>query len=115
MTFRQYMDWAEKEDAKQKAASKPKSSEIWNKFQTAVGDAFPDGDPIGRMAHWMNQNNLTMDDIDAAVREYADVDAYTYLQNMWDDHAADAEHDAMHGHYGQTYDDQWFQRPNPYK
>jgi uncharacterized NAD(P)/FAD-binding protein YdhS len=119
MTFRQYMNWAEKEDAKlqkQLDAAKPKASEIWNKFQTAVGNSFPDGDFIDHIGPWLRKHDLTMDDVNAAVREYTDFkDAYDYLSSMWDDHAADAEHDAMQGHYGQTYDNEWFSRPNPYK
>ena len=100
-----------------KEANKPKLSDIWNKFQQAVGDSFPDGDPFDRIGPWMNQHNLTIHDIDAAVKEYNGTDtAQEYLRQMWDDYSADAEHDAMMGAHGETYDDdQWFNRPNPWK
>lgn len=115
-----YLDWADKEEEKlkqQRAALKPKAGEIWSKFQQAVGDSFPDGDPFDRMGPWMRQHDLTMHDLDAAVAEFngKNETAHSYLAQMWDDHAGDAEHDALQGAHGDTYDDQWFNRGNPWK
>lgn len=112
MSVSDYLDWAEKQDEK----SKPSSSVIWERFQRAVGNYFPDGDPIGSMASWMNANNLTFNDLDAAVKQYTDgKGAHEYIADMWDDTAADAEHDAMQGHLGDTYDGAWFTQKNPWK
>ncbi len=119
-SVKQYLDWAEREEqklAKEREALKPKLGEIWTKFQQAVGDAFPDGDPFDRIGPWMRQHGLTMHDLDAAVAHFnGDHEtAHSYLAQMWDDHASDAEHDAMRGEHGSTYDGHWFQNPNPWK
>ena len=112
-------DMFDRMDREREAASKankPSEGEIWRQFENAVANSFPDGDFIDHLAPWLRKHELTMDDVNAAVREYSDSkDAYDYLQKMWDDHAADAEHDALQGAHGETYDDQWFQRPNPWK
>ncbi len=111
-----YLDWADQEARKRKEANKPKTSEIWRRFEQAVGDSFPDGDPFDRISHWLNQHDLTIHDVDAAVKEFSGADsAHDYLAQMWDDYSADAEHDAMQGAHGETYDDQWFTRANPWK
>ena len=117
--YHDYMKWAEQEEErlkKQRDALKPKSAEIWRRFETAVGDSFPDGDPFDRISSWLNKHDLTIHDVDAAVKEFSDAStAHEYLAKMWDDYSADAEHDALQGAHGDTYDDQWFQRANPWK
>lgn len=98
------------------ADDKPSMSEIWRKFQRAVDDSFPDADPFDRISDWLNQNGLTIHDVDQAVKQFGGADsAHDYLASMWDDFSADAEYDAMQGAHGDTYDDQWFTRQNPWK
>lgn len=120
VTVKAYLDALDAEEAKVQAereASRPKLGEIWTKFQQAVDASFPDGDPFDRIGPWMQQHGLTIDDLDRAVAHFnGDHEtAHSYLSSMWDEHASGAEHDAMMGAHGQTYDDQWFQRPNPWK
>lgn len=119
LTVKAYLDALDAEEAKVRAereANKPKLGEIWSKFVQAVGDSFPDGDPFDRIGPWMQQHGLTIDDLDRAVADSSDHrTAHDYLASMWDDYSRDAEHDAIMGAHGQTYDDQWFQHPNPWK
>jgi uncharacterized protein YaiL (DUF2058 family) len=69
--------------------------QIWNKVETAISNSFPDGDPIDHLMGWMEKNNVTMGQIDAAVKKYARVKGmYAYLEQMWDSMQADTVHDA---------------------
>lgn len=80
--------------AAKKAATKLEQSVIWNKVQTVIGNTFPDGDPIDHLIPWMRQNNVTMDQINAAVKKHEKTDMYGYLARMWDDTQGDAVYDA---------------------
>ena len=76
---------------------------------------FPDGDPIDHLIPWMKRHGVDMDFINAAMKKHHGKDYYTYLADMWDDHAADHIHDARQGHHGEDYSDEWFAQPNPWK
>jgi hypothetical protein len=105
-------DWWEDDEP----VNKPPLGHIWAKFQEAFGVAFPDGHPLDHMSRWCHDNNVTADDIDDAVREFGGAkDVNTYMADAWDDHARDANHDAMQGHHGENYDNAWFTQKNPHK
>lgn len=90
--------------------------DIWEKFQRVFGDSFPDGDPMDSMWPWMQRNGVTMEQLDSAVRKYSSSKSSSdYLADAWDEHAKGALHDAADGHYGDSYDGQWFTRSNPWK
>lgn len=79
---------------------KPDSFEIWRKASAAISNSFPDGDPIDHLLSFMNRYNLSMDDIDRAVRKHEKVKGgfYAWLAGMWDDTQGDQIHDAKNGH-----------------
>ena len=98
--------------------------QIWHKVEEAVGNSFPDGDPIDTLGPWMRKFDISMDEVNAAVawatgntrrKNAKQFGLYDYLANMWDDYAADALHDAQQGSHGEDYSHEWFARPNPWK
>ena len=108
--------WTDYDDEEEKAKPKVDLWDLWTRFEAAVSSSFPDGDPIGQIASYMRHQRLTIDDLDAAVKEHGGADsAHGYLAQMWDDLSADAEHDAMRGAHGENYDDKWFTQKNPWK
>lgn len=82
------------------AKKKPTSPEIWHVVETAISNSFPDGDPIDQLIGYMKKHDLTMDEIDGAVKKHAGVKKgfYGYLAQMWDDFARDQIGDAKRGH-----------------
>lgn len=114
---------AEREAARLKKLSHPSPREIWDEVETAIGNAFPDGDPIDALHPWMKKNDVTMDEVNAAVKQNVmgrgkgkkDYGMYDYLADMWDDMSRDSLHDAKNGAYGEHYDDQWFAQGNPWR
>jgi len=100
------------------AKIKPSLDVIWNYAQEAIGNSFPDGDPMDSLGTWARQNNVDMDDINRAARKATGQRSktfYEYLASMWDDHAADHLHDAQAGAHGEDYSNEWFARPNPWR
>jgi hypothetical protein len=93
---------------------------IWMHVETAIGDSFPDGDPIDHIKGPKDQwGHLDMDLINKAVKQYAGrgkkakYGLYDYLADMWDDHQADRLYDArealkrkdpqLFGNYGEPF------------
>jgi hypothetical protein len=109
--------------AREKKNNHPSLEEIWQEAETAIGNAFPDGDPIDALGPWMRKHGVTMDELNLATKKNGmgrgkgkkDYGFYDYLADMHEDFAQSSLHDAKQGHYGETYDDQWFARPNPWK
>ena len=96
---KQQRQW-ERDDREEARANKPKKrsaeelSAIYRKVEDAIGNSWPDGDPADSFSGYLNRNNYTMDDVDAAFKKHAKTTYYKYLENMWRDMAADAMHDA---------------------
>jgi hypothetical protein len=113
----------EKQIARDKKRSHPTPREIWDEVETAIGNSFPDGDPIDALHPWMEKHEVTMDEVNAAVKQNVmgrgkgkkNYGMYYYLADMWDDMSRDQLHDAKNGHYGEHYDDQWFAQGNPWR
>ena len=86
--------------AKAPKKEKPNFGKIWLDVQDAIGDSFPDGDPIDHIRGPKDQwGHLDMQLIDKVVKMYAGskkakYGLYDYLADMWDDHQADRLHDA---------------------
>jgi hypothetical protein len=82
---------------------------VARKFEEVVGDTFPDGDPIDRMAPWIKREFrvpdwFTGEILDKSVEVHLGAKSYTkYLANSWDDFVAD-------GMFPDLED-----RPNPWK
>lgn len=105
---------------KQTVANKPKEPkvpkapvkkltlrDVYDRVETAIGNSFPDGDPIDHFGPWLEKNKLTMDHVDRAFRKFAKTSYNQYLVDMWDSTAGDAIHDAKNGHvdhYSPYYD-----------
>jgi hypothetical protein len=68
---------------------------VARKFEEVVGDTFPDGDPIDRMAPWIKREFrvpdwFTGEILDKSVEVHLGAKSYTkYLANSWDDFVAD--------------------------
>jgi hypothetical protein len=73
---------------------KPPLDEIYDKVSNAIGDSFPDGDPIDYFGNWLRKNELTMDDVDRAFKKREKRTYYQYLGDMWEDIARSAFIDA---------------------
>ena len=84
-------------------------SKVARKFEEVVGDTFPDGDPIDRMAPWIRrefrcQGWDTGSILDKAVELHLGFKSYTnYLADMWSNMVED-------GMFPELED-----RPNPWK
>lgn len=85
-----------------KGASKDAKAKLENhlyaKAMDAVGQSFPDGDPMEMILPWMNRNNLTIKDLDRVFKKHDGVTFHKYLAVMWDQYAGQAVFDAEHGH-----------------
>ena len=111
---KQDREWA-RERREEDRANKPKKvtnvelDTIYHKVEDAVGQSFPDGDPIDHFSGWLRKNGFTMDDVDAAFKKNTKSTYYQYLANMWDDHAGDRIADAKNNvKRGGTPDDSPF-------
>jgi len=73
---------------------------IWSQVENSiVWASFPDGDPSHHLAQFMDKHDLTMKDIDSAIRKHTRSKGfYDYLADMWDDMQADRIYDAKNGH-----------------
>src|SRR5574343_136891 len=96
-----------------KKPKKPTLDEIYSKVEMAVGESFPDGDPLDRLGRWMREHDLTMDDIDRAFKKNAKQTYHQYLGDMWEGMAQDAFHDAYtqyhkHGEVDDDYGPYWY-------
>lgn len=69
-------------------------TDLWNKINRAVGNSFPDGDPLDHLSSYLRNHGLTMKDVDAACKKYNHTTFNKMMVDMWDDSAADAIHDA---------------------
>jgi len=74
--------------------------QIWQKAILAIANSFPDGDPIDHLTPYMERNDITMQEVDAAVNRYEKTRGgfYGWLAAMWDDTAADHIYDAKNGY-----------------
>ena len=106
---------AQRAAEKARVAALPTAQQAVDAVENAISMGFPDGDPIDHLIPWMKRHGVDMDFINAAMKKHHGKDYYTYLADMWDDHAADHIHDARQGHHGEDYSDEWFAQPNPWK
>lgn len=70
--------------------------QIWENTMVAVGATFPDGEPIDQMYSWMQEHNVTMEQVDKSVNRYERVKhgLSGYMKEMWDGAQSDAMADA---------------------
>lgn len=109
--------------AREAKRNHPTLDEIWHEVDNAIGNSFPDGDPIDSLMPFMTARGVTMDEINASVKKNVmgrgkgkkDYGMYDYLADMWDDMSKDSLRDAMQGHHGEHYDDKWFAQNNPWR
>jgi hypothetical protein len=106
---------AQREAARLKKANRPTDDQIVERGENAIGNSFPDGDPIDTFGPWLHKHGLDMADVDAAFKKRHKKGFYAYLAAMWDDAAASALHDAQQGSHGEHYDNEWFAQNNPWK
>jgi len=114
------IDRQERREQREKAAAAKKARTDYNAIvaagEEAIGNAFPDGDPIDHFGPWLEKRGLDMSDADAAFKKIHKKGFYDYLADMWDDHAADRIHDAQHhGTHGDDYSGEWFAGDNPWR
>lgn len=69
---------------------------LHNKVLEAVGQSFPDGDPIDIIGPWVNRQGWDIYDVtqkgflDAAMKKFSGAKSYDhYLEDFWDQFAAD--------------------------
>jgi hypothetical protein len=114
---------AERDAARLKKLSHPSLAEIWDEVENAIGNSFPDGDPIDSLHDYMDKHDVTMDEINLAVKKNVmgrgrgkkNYGMYDYLADMWDDMARDRLHDAKMGAHGEHYEHEWFAGNNPWR
>jgi dGTP triphosphohydrolase len=103
---------------KEVKAPKPKREDIlrslFQNFEITVSDSFPDGDPISEMLPYLKKHDLTVDDLNAAVRKFGrSKDVNDYLADLWDSYATDVV--AGMERSGHFDEDSWALRPNPWR
>lgn len=101
--------------AREKKRNRPSDYDIVAAGEDAIGQSFPDGDPSDHLRDYLDKHDLDWTDVNAAFKKIHKKEFYAYLADMWDDHAADALHDAKGGAYGEHYDNEWFAQGNPWK
>jgi hypothetical protein len=69
--------------------------ELHDEVTDAIGNSFPDGDPIDGFGDYLKDNKLTMDDVNKAFKKIEGMTYDKYMKTMWADSAADAAHDAQ--------------------
>jgi hypothetical protein len=76
---------------------------VYNKATAAVGDSFPDGDPVDRIFPWWKKQYPSlqydmMEYINKAFKTHGHgaekKGLYSYVRELWDSYAGDAVHDA---------------------
>lgn len=87
---------ADREEAKRNKPPKVDLDLVWQKFQTVVGDSFPDGDPIDGMTPWFKKTyNLEYDwgkYLDQAAAKHGFKNGYTdYLATFHDEYSPTEE------------------------
>ena len=87
---------AERAEAKkaEKEEKEKLDSQLYHKVVDAIGNSFPDGDPMDHFMDWMDRKGLDMKDVDRVFKKYEGKSYYRYLANMWDDYAGDNMADA---------------------
>jgi hypothetical protein len=100
---------------------KPNLDVLYQKGLDAIGDSFPDGDPIDRLGPWLSKQGFDFEDMNKAFRKHEKKDFYAYLAHMWEDMARDQLHDAKNGHadensvfYHQNDQGDWVLADNPW-
>ena len=104
---RENAKWDRLDRAAEKARTNPKVDlqKIYNIVIGAIGDSFPDGDPIDHFAGPLRRLGVpeysVMDYADKAMKKFGGKSekkgVYGYLADMWDDMAGDAMYDAKNG------------------
>ena len=69
-------------------------SVLYAKLSRAISQAFPDGDPMDLIYHWMEHNKLSMADVDKEFKKHHQVGYNQYMRRMWNDWADQAIYDA---------------------
>ena len=74
-------------------------ADMWMRVDLAIGQSFPDGDPIDDLGPWMERHNVSIEQIDRAVNRFAKIKTgmYGYLAMLWNDRQADEMADAKVG------------------
>ncbi len=98
------IDRAAEREERRRAKMKPSADEIHRRVENAVSVTFPDGDPIDYVSSWMDQNNVTMDDVDKAFKKIERKTYHRYLGDMWEGLARDSLYDAKR-HYNKHGDE----------
>jgi hypothetical protein len=86
--------------AKPAKVKKPTDDEIMMKIDDAIGQTFPDTEPIGYLLPWMSKHGLDYKDIDRVVnkQQKRKTGLDGYLADIWRDNAGDRILDAERGH-----------------
>lgn len=91
-------------DDEPKKPAKPKLNlqAVYNKVIDAIGNSFPDGDPIDTIAPWLERQGVDRykvgETIEKAMKKHGHGEEkkgmYAYLASMWEEHALDVVFDA---------------------